>query len=493
MKNVIKIDFRRLNPRNRQPGSSLVGLAFDGSLLHVVDVRRTNGSVEIRKSFTTTLSLDPLTSPADLAGREIRKALDEQGISERWCTVSFPLNWALTLTIKLPELPEADVDSFLLMEAERGFPYSPDALITAHSRYTTPAGEKWATLIAVPRNHLTRLEEVLAAAQLRPASFSIGITALQPADGDQAEGVLAVVPGEDKIRMQLTLGGGIALVRTIEGAFDLEGSERQLQVDHVLRELRITLGQLDPQLRDAVKRVCIFGNSEDARELAEVLEPKLEGQSLLLEHIKVHPQNAFPVKLPPNTSVSPALALAMRRISGLKTTLEFLPPKISAWQQFSSKYSSPKLVTVGATAGAVAAIILLAFFVQQVMLWYWGHRWNGIKEQVLVLEDTQSNVRKFRAWYDGSFRELSILRQLTEAFPEDGAVSAKQIVIVDPNKPGEAPVITCTGTARDNGTLLRVLDKLAGSRSVSDIHTPDIRGTSPIEFTFNFQWNGGAQ
>jgi len=484
---------QNLNPRRRQSGTVQLALSFDGSRLDGVEVRRVNGSVELGKTFTTQLSLDVLTNAPDLVGREIRKVLDEQGIRERWCNVCIPLNWALTLTTKLPALPDDDVANYLHVEAERGFPYGPDALLTVNSRYQTTTGESWATLIAVPRNHLARLEAVLAAAQLRPASFSLGITALQPPNAEAAEGVLALVPGENNIRMQLTLGGGIAVLRTIEGAFDLSGTERQLQADHVVRELRITLGQLDPSLRDAVRRVRIFGKSEDAEELAEVLAPRMEAQNLKLEHVRVHAQNEHGIKLPINTPISAALALTLRRMSGDRTVLELLPPKISAWQQFSSKYSSPKLVTLGATGGAVVAAVLLAFFVQQILLWYWGSRWGGMKEKVYALEETQANIRKFRPWYDESFRELSIMRRLTEAFPEDGTVSAKQIEIRDPNKPGELPTVTCTGTARDRSALLHVKDKLSAAKNIINVHTEQERGTSPMEFTFNFQWSEGGQ
>lgn len=486
----MNINLQNFNPRNRQPGSTLVGLSLDGSRLDVVEVHRTNGSVEIRKSFTAALSLDPLTNAPELVGREIRKALDEQGIRERWCTVCIPLNWALTLSTKLPDLPEADIASFLQVEAERGLPYGPEALLTANSRFKTGA-DTWATTIGVPRTHLARLEAVLAAAQLRAASFSLGIAALQPADAESADGVLALVPGENNIRVQLTVGGGIAVLRTIEGAFEMEGAERLLQTDHVAREVRITLGQLAPEVRDAVKLVRVFGKSEDAEELAEMLTPRLETQGLKVEQVRTHAQNEFGVKLPINTPSSAALALAMWRLAGTKTTLEFLPPKISAWQQLSSKYSSPKLVTVGATAGAVAAVVLLAFLVQQSMLWYWGHRWHSIEKKVYVLEDTQANIRKFRPWYDTSFRELNILRRLTEAFPEDGMVSAKQIEIRDPNKPGELLTVTCTGTARTSAALLSMKDKLAKARNVQDIHTQMERGTSPREFTFDFKWSEG--
>ena len=485
----MNITLQSLNPRSRSSGNALLGLSFDGSRLDVVEVRRMNGSVEITKSFSIALSLDLLTNAPDLVGREIRKALDEHGVRERWATVCIPLNWALTLTTKLPELPEDDIASYLQVEAERGFPYGPDALLTATSRFKSGA-DNWATLIGVPRNHLARLEEVLVAAQLRAASFSPGIAALQPAEAESAAGVLALVPGEDNVRVQITVGGGIAVLRTIEGAFEIVGAERLLQTDHVAREIRITLGQLAPELRDAVKLVRVFGKSEDAEELAEMLAPRLESQGLKVELVRMHAQNEFQIKLPINTPVSAALALAMRRLAGDKTTLEFLPPKISAWQQISSKYSSPKLVTVGASAGAVAAAVLLAFLVQQSFLWYWGHRWQKIEKQVYVLKDTKDNIQKFKPWYDASFRELSILRRLTESFPEDGAVSAKQIEI-RPGKAGELLTVSCTGTARSREALTAMMSRLNKAKNVTEVHTQQERGTSPMEFTFDFKWREG--
>jgi hypothetical protein len=147
---------------------------------------------------------------------------------------------------------------------------------------------------------------------------------------------------------------------------------------------------------------------------------------------------------------------------------------------------------VGAGAGAVAALVLLLFFGQQVLLWYWGHRWSAIQKRVYLLEDTQADIREFRAWYDDSYRELTILKRLTECFPEDGTVSAKQIEMRDPNKPGELLKVTCTGTARSQSALIHVTDKLGAARNVANVHTEQTRGVSPTEFTFNFEWSEGA-
>jgi hypothetical protein len=492
MKMLNNISLPGLKLGSRQPGNTLLGLAFDGSQLEVVEARRTNGSVEIVHSFTTTLSLDVLSNAPELVGREIRKVLDEHEIRERWCAVCLPLNWALTLTVPLPDLPETDLASFLQVEAERGFPYAQDALLMATSRYQTGEGQRHATLIAMPRNHVSRLESVLEAALLRPASFSLGIAAMVPAEKESSDGVLALVPGIDHIRMQLTLGGGIALLRTIEGAFDLAGAERQLQADHVLREMRITLGQMAPEIRTRLKRVVVVGNSEDAEELVETLEARVRDQGLELTHVRKPEKGSLPLNTPDNAVLSPALALAVCRLASKEMALEFLPPKISAWQQLSSKYSSPRLMTVGVGVGGVAAAVLLAFFVQQTMLWYWGARWNRIMDRTYTLEETQVNIRNYRGWYDGSIRELSILRSLTECFPQEGGVSLKQVEIRDATKPGELPVVTCVGTAKDRGSWHRVRDKLGKSRNVLNIGTKKEDGDSPVEFEFSFNWTGGG-
>src|SRR2546426_9642508 len=123
----------QLTKKQRLP-SSLLGLSLDGSRLEGVVLRRTNGSVVEQKSLFASLSLDPLTNDPELVGREIRNHLDAAGIREKRCVVGLPLKWALTTHTKIPELPEADVASFLQIEAERGFPADVETLVIATSR-----------------------------------------------------------------------------------------------------------------------------------------------------------------------------------------------------------------------------------------------------------------------------------------------------------------------------------------------------------------------
>ncbi|MCW5552514.1 MAG: hypothetical protein KIS67_10210 [Verrucomicrobiae bacterium] len=469
---------------SRQPGSSLLGLSFDGSRLEGMQVRRTNGSVEIQKSFTASLSLDPLTAEIELAGREIRKQLDAEHIRERWCAVCLPLNWALTLTLKLPDIPEEDVADFLQLEAERGFPYGPEELMLANSRFRT-AGESWVTLVAIPREHVMRLEAVLKAAQLRPVTFSLGLTALQPADAASADGVIALLPGETTLTMQISHGGGVPVLRTLDGAFEQSGAERELQVEQIAREIRITLGQLQPAVRESVRRLRIFGRNETARELAEGLQSRAASLGLAIEHIRDHPASEGGIKLPAGTPISAALSVAVRQLAG-PSGMEFLPPKVSAWRQFAERYSSGKLVYAGTAAGALVLVVAIAFLVQQMIFWHWESEWQQVEKNAVELTKIRDQIRQYRPWYDESVRSLSILKRMTEAFPQTGAVSAKTIELREPAR------VTCSGTALNREALIKVLDDLRRTREISAVHIEMTRGNTPLEFTFNFQWVGAG-
>ena len=475
------IDLSKLDFVKRQPGNSLLGLALDGSRLEGAHVRRTNGSVEIRKAFSSTLSLDPLTAEVELAGREIRKQLDAEGIRERWCAVCLPLNWALTLTVKLPEIPDEDVADFLQIEAERGLPYGPEELMVAHSRFETANGEKHATIVGIPREHVTRLEAVLQAAQLRPVTFTLGLTSLQPANSEKSNGVLAFLPGENTVGMQISAGGGIVMLRTLDGAFEQVGAERELQVEHIAREIRITLGHLLPQIREAAQVVRVFGRNETAVELVEGLQARAASMGLKMEHARDHAAEEYGIKIPSGTPISAALSVAVRRLAG-ERGMEFLPPKISQWKQLSQRYSTGKLAYAGMGAGAVALIVVMMFLVQQIILWHWQSKWNGMEKRVTELTTVRDELRQYRPWYDESVRSLGILRALALAFPEDGAVSAKTVELRAP------ATVTCTGTARSREAFVKVFEQL--KKAGLQPHIENTRGSSPMEFTINFQWTG---
>jgi hypothetical protein len=483
MINLTTLD--RLKRRSR-PG--VLGLALDGSRLEGIVLRRTNGALQTQQSFSVSLSLDPLTNDPELVGREIRNHLDAAGVRERRCLVGLPLKWALTAHVEVPTLPEADVASFLQIEAERGFPCDVQTLHVVPSRSQSPSGKRHAMLVGIPKNHLARLEQALRAAKLKPVSFSLGIAALQPAGAEASNGVMAFAIGESHVGLQVTAGGGVAALRALEGALEAEGSQRMLQADLVAREARITLGQLPAELRESVRRVRVFGPRDLAQQLADEMELRLDAAGLKVEPVGGYAAGEFGIQLPLSASVSPAFSLAANHLAGRRPVFEFLLPKVTPFQQVAARYSSGKLRTAISAAAAAALAAGGLFFFQQCQLWRLESQWAKMQPTVRQLEGLQDQIRQYRPWFDETVRGLTLLRHLTEAFPEDGAVTAKTVEIRDLN------TVTCTGIARNYEALLKTVAKLRTVPQIPDVNLGPTRGQPPaLQFTFNFQWSEGGQ
>ncbi|HKW29949.1 MAG TPA: hypothetical protein VJT54_11470 [Verrucomicrobiae bacterium] len=480
MNHVLKINFGK-----RRRLTSVLGLTLDGSRLEGVVLRRTNGSLQLRQTFCVALSLDPLTAAPELVGREIRNHLDAAGVRERHCVVGVPLKWALTAHTELPPLPEVDAASLLQLEAERGFPSDITTLRLADSRCPLAANKRHVTLAGIPNAQLAALEQVLVAAKLRPVSFSLGLTALQPPGREAAKGVLALAIGESQVGLQITCGG-VAALRALEGAIVDEAGRRELHTGLVAREARITLGQLPAELRDAVKHIRIFGPRELAQQLADEMELRFEPMGLKVELVSAYAPDEFGAQLPPEASVSTAFSLAARLLMGEPPVFEFLPPKPSALQQLVARYSSGRLRSAGAVAAGVVVLVGGLFLFQQVQLIVLRSQWSAMSARVQELDGLQQEIRQYRPWFDDSFRSLTILRQLTLAFPEDGSVTAKAVEIRNGN------TVTCSGTAQDNGALLRTLNQLRTADGVTDVKLQQIRGKSPMQFSFDLHYGNGG-
>jgi hypothetical protein len=166
-------------------------------------------------------------------------------------------------------------------------------------------------------------------------------------------------------------------------------------------------------------------------------------------------------------------------------------------QQLAARYSSGRLRTVISAAAAVALVGGGLFFFQQCQLWRLESQWAKLQPTVKQLEGVQDLVRQYRPWYDESMRDtnvvrgltgLVILRSVTEAFPEDGSVTAKTVEIRD------LSTVTCTGIARNYQALLKTVERLRAVRQIPDVNLGPTRGQPPaLQFTFNFQWSEGGR
>ena len=480
----MKPAFKMPWPTRKAP-ATLLSLALDGARLDGVVLHRTDGGLQKLQEFSVMLTLDPLSAAPELAGREIRNQLDAAGVHERRCVIGLPLKWILAAHTELPPLPEADAASLLEMEAERGFSSDVASLQIGDSRSALSGDRQFVLFAGIPNTQLAALEQVLAAAQLKPVSFALGISALQPPV--PSGGVLAMAIGENSVGLQVTVGGGIVALRALEGAIENENGRRTLLTAVIAREARVTLGQLPEELRAAVKRIRIFGPRGFAQPLADELELRFEPMGLVVEMVENYAPDEFGalpvVGKPP---VSAAFSLAARALTITRPPFEFLPPKPSALELYIAKYTSGRLGTTGAVATAVAVLVGLLFLFQQIELWHFRSQWSQMSAKVADIQHVQDQIQQFRPWYDETYCSLAILRKLTLAFPEDGSVTAKTIEIRDGNQ------INLSGTARDNAALLAMQARLRAADGVSSLKVDQIRGKAPIQFTFDFQYGAGG-
>ncbi len=472
---------------NRQNPTSVLGLTFDGRRVEGVVVRRANGSAEAGTAVSFELTSDLLTGEVTAVAAELRAQLDAAGIRERRCVVGLPLEWALTLAMPLPDLPEEDLAGLLQLEAERGFPYSPEALVITQTRFVSGPGGAGAMQIAVPLERVVRVEQILRAARLIPVSFTLAFPVLATATADPTDQAVTLEVGHANVSLAVGGTGGFAALRSLAGMLDTSGAEHWVRADQVARELRVTFGQLAADTRDAVKRLRIVGSGAAADRLASDLQARAATLGLAVERVTTGTAAGLGLELPPGRILTGSLTIAVHNLARRPVSLEFLPPRLSAWQSFTSRHSSKRLAHAGMVAGGVAAIVLLAFLIQQYQLMSLEKEWKGIAARVEEVDRLQGQIKRFRPWFDQSYRTLAILRGLTEAFPEDGTVTAKTIEMRD------AGVVVCSGTARDNAALLKTLDHLRSANQVSDVQVETLRGKSPLVFTFNFRWDNSAR
>src|SRR5207248_10207554 len=132
-----------------------------------------------------------------------------------------------------------------------------------------------------------------------------------------------------------------------------------------------------------------FGPRALAHRPADEMELRFEPMGLKVELVTRYSADDFTVQLPSDAPVSSALSLAAAKLAGRKSPFEFLLPRVTAWQQIATRYSSGKLRTASAAAAVVLLIAGGMFLFQQWQLMRWDSQWKAVAPKVRELEGVQ--------------------------------------------------------------------------------------------------------
>ena len=93
----------------------------------------------------------------------------------------------------------------------------------------------------------------------------------------------------------------------------------------------------------------------------------------------------------------------------------------------------------------------------------------------------QEKIRKYRPWHDDAIRSLSVLREITKAFPEEGSIWVKSVEIR-----GMAS-LQMSGEAKSEKAWLAMLAKLRENKTIGDLKVSQVKkGDGVLQFTISF-------
>jgi len=475
--------------------NSIVGVSLAGNRFCAALLRRAGRRVRVREVLEAPLSLDLPSAAPELAGREIRDLLDGAGIRERLCVVCVPLAWTMPLHVPIPDgLSEDDEASYLAVQAERELLLSPEDVSFCASRGQWPGGGKGAAVVAIHAPRLLQLCDVLRAARLKPAAFTLGVAALARPAERGAEASIVLHARETGVDMGVAAGGGILAVRGIPsqgGAFD---GDRAVDAPSVIRQLRLTLGQVHEQTAREVVSVQVSGPDAIVSELVRALQE--EATAWPAEAVRPWPGRA------PRLITQPgAEAFAARNIDLLTTAADCLAgeplhfdfpvptrrPRKAPWRRRGFRAA----LRLGAAAMLAAAAVAGVLASQRNTLGRLTAEWRAMAPQVAGLEAVRDELRRCRPWSSDVPEALDIARVVAEAFPEEATVWATRLEIRN------CATAAILGRATDNKAWLRMQDRLRKAAGVANLrvsHTRDNPGTQEgMSFSVSFDWRPHAR
>ncbi len=462
--------------RKRVQARSALALTLAAEQVLVALVRRSgDGEGSVVAINPVAIGADDVYRHPERAGAMLAEALDAAGVREKRCAVAVPPGWVLTASTELPEVGTEDLRGYLELRAEREFSVPPGELRLGYCPYTLPDGTRRATLAALPSKRLEAVEAFLVAAGGRRAvSVSLAI------DGGllDAQSTLRLVSDGGRTEVVVTAGGGVAALRSLPGpVMGRQPSDGETgEVVHAFdpaafsREVRITLGRLPSAVQEQVRVVYFSG----AREAAALVRAEA-GERLRSMGLDLAPEDEDAHAVP---AAQEAAAIFLRREA---VPFEFIVPLPRPWEIWLRRFNTPRGRRIAAAVLAVIFLPLFVFFIRSQQESSLAAEWRGMDANVADLDALQQQIRRFHPWFDRTPTTVQLLESLFAGFPEAGDVWAKSIVV-------KGATVTCTGFARDQGALSALRERLRTRPDVSELHTQQVRGENPVQFTLVYHW-----
>lgn len=415
------------------------------------------------------------------AGDELRQALRKNGISTSRCVVGVAACWLASKDKQLPAVDAQTLRSAIQIATEREFASGAQDLVFDFTQRA--AGEGIVSLIvALQRRIFDQIAAMTTQAGLTVTSVTpsalMAATATKPTGAAGEKLVLCLGPGGAELAV--LSGDSVRMLRHLPGQL----SPKAESLDGVVGQLRMILSMIPSADADQARELIVWDSIGLEHYALEGIGKRLGASVRCCSlHKDVSGTDCGP--RPIENRFAQAAALA----SGQPLAIDFAnsrlaparKPRVSKRTMWISGIAAAVLITVAALVGDLRS--------NQSDLDALKKELAAGKDATVQAREMVEDVNFARGWYDRRPPFLECLAEIARAFPDQG-IWATNVTIKEDMQ------VTVTGTARDEGPVLDLFNRLNSNRSLSDVKPSYIRqvggASKDVTFAISFTLHGGV-
>lgn len=446
----------------------MAGIRLDGRTIDVVWLERANGETRVMGRASGECPTDIHRIGVAELVQALEKTLDQGPARCGYVALALTLDHTYFFQEVAPDLPKEDLEGFLNLRAEREFPFALSELTLARESFTDLDGASRVAVLAARRETLETVQAALAKLKLTARHITVEVCG-RPA-GEAGEGSSVVlVARESRLDLGVFSDSGIWALRSIAAR---DASSEANEVASLARELRISIGQLDPNARRSIKNIYLLGSPE-RREIARKAVANV-AKSLGVERAEDLDREAWLEQIVSSS-------LEKRPVS-----FNFLPERVDRLQQAKQLLAEKKGRWVASSVAGVVGLTLILLIGQSLWLSGLQRRWSNMESKVGDLEITQTRIRQIRTWFDPDIHTLNVYQEIVKGFPQNGNVTLEELAIRSRDK------VFLVGTAVTEDHITALANALRENPEHAEVANGPREGLSPVRFSMDVVRVGGG-
>jgi hypothetical protein len=492
-------------------GNKVLGLAIGERSVLAAELSRSGGRT--RATRLAEFEFPPGVSPddAEQLGKALAAFLRDRGFSARRAVIGLPLKWAVVKPKEVPPATPATVAGLLLLQAEREFALEPQDLVFEYAGAPDPAAVRTVLLLAVQRRRVDSVKAMAEAAGLSVRAVTLSAVALASETGRQlAHGgaVLHLTPGSAELAIH---HGGqprvLRHLRTPQPATAVAGSAdagatagfnggapttgRLFDGATALTpELRQVLSLMPQNGTAAPTELAVWdgvGLGDATQRWGDTLGVSVREQKLESLGVTV-PVEGGDAAGSGGGRYATAVALALEGLRGEAPATDLLHSRLVPRKEARVGKWTVWGVAVGVTLVLGVAAAAYDLSRQRSDVAVMKELLKKYEPDLKKADESITRVTFAQGWTGKEPKALSLLADLTVAFPEGGRAWATSLIV----QPDGRGTLTCR--AENDEAWGAVLKRLRESVRFTDVQLggtqPAGRGSSEITFTINFKYPG---